>query len=267
MKVKSRLYNLLARRGSRQISPQRAIVSKEFRSIFRDISQSTQIMFVSGVCILYIMNVRMFITVDSFPKENQLHWRTIFFVLHASITAFFTSSICTRIVFSSVSLEGKQFWLLQTAPLDLHDLLSAKLTAWYRPVALASALLLGIGVFVIEPRWEIVTLFVAMSLFISYGIVAMGIGLGAHFADFSWEHPSQLILSLGSVMYMLSSAALILLNIFPLALLLRATMLTTSSQPFSIGLAAAVSIVTVNFLVGRYALRLGERSLKQNAGF
>lgn len=264
MRSQSWWRRIPARTRSRAASPQRAIITKEFRSIFRDLSQSSQIFFVGGICILYVTNIRVFVSIDSFPPESQYYWKTVFFVMHTCITAFFTSSICTRIVFSSVSLEGKQFWLLQIAPLAIREILRAKLVAWYCPIALISAILLGMGIYVIEPRWEIVTLFVAMSLFVSFGIVGVGIGLGAHFADFSWEHPSQLILSLGSLLYMLISSTLVLINIIPLVFLLRfslAHLNNSSEDHLAVGILAAAVVVLLNLTIGRFALKIGERSL------
>jgi hypothetical protein len=264
MKVRSWWGSSPTRVRTRALSPQRALVSKEFRSIFRDLAQSTQVIFVGGVCLMYLLNIRMFVTIDSFPAESQLYWKRVFFVMHCCITAFFTSSICTRIVFSSVSLEGKQYWLLQVAPLEVRQILRAKFIAWYRPIALISAVLLGMGIYIIEPRWETVTLFVSMSFFLTYGIVSVGIGLGAHFADFSWEHPSQLILSLGSLLFMLASSALVMINIVPLTFLLRFSLARFNSAAedhLAAGILAAAAVVVLNLAIGRYAMRLGERSL------
>jgi ABC-2 type transport system permease protein len=265
IKVRSWLGSAPSRVRARALSPQRAIIGKEFRSIFRDLAQSTQVIFVGGICILYVMNIRLFVSIDAFPAESRFYWKNVFFVMHCCITAFFTSSICTRIVFSSVSLEGKQFWLLRIAPLEVREILRAKLIAWYRPIALVSALLLGMGIYVIEPRWEMVILFVSMSFFVSYGIVGVGIGLGAHFADFSWEHPSQLILSLGSLLYMLTSTALVLINIIPLVILLRFSLARLNNSPedyLAVGILAAAAVIVLNLTIGYCAMRLGERSLR-----
>jgi hypothetical protein len=223
------------------------------------------VIFVGGICLLYLLNIRMFVTIDSFPTESQFYWKKVFFVMHCCITAFFTSSLCTRIVFSSVSLEGKQYWLLQVAPLEIRQILNAKFIAWYRPIALVSAVLLGMGIYIIEPRWEIVTLFVSMSFFVTYGIVSVGIGLGAHFADFSWEHPSQLILSLGSLLFMLASSALVMINIIPLTILLRFSLARINSAAedhLAAGILAAAAVVVLNLAIGRYSMKLGERSLR-----
>jgi ABC-2 type transport system permease protein len=243
-----------------------AIISKEFRTIFRDLAQGSQLLFLAGICALYLSNVRLFVALDSFPAEARQHWKAIFLIIHAAISAFFTASICTRLVFSSVSLEGKQFWILQTSPLPIHSLLRCKLVAWYVPIALLSALLFSSGIFLIVQRVDLTILYTALSLFISYGIVGTGIGLGAYFADFSWEHPSQLALSVGSFVYMLGCALLVMLNLIPLTMILRLAPTTSFTDGISnlawTALMAALTALA-NTLIAEWSLRLGERSLRE----
>lgn len=245
-------------------SPSLAIIIKEFRMIFRDLAQSSQVLFLAGLCILYLTNLRLFLALDSFPAESRAQWQAIFLIMHAAITAFFTTSLCTRLVFSSVSLEGKQFWILQTSPISLRSVLESKCLAWFVPISLLSAVLFAIGVFLIVGRMDIVALYTALSFFISYGIVGVGVGLGALFSDFTWEHPSQLALSFGSFLYMLTCAGLVMLNIVPLAIILRLT--SEVSNPDVISgmfgmLFVSALLVIMNTLLARGALKLGERRL------
>ncbi len=235
-----------------------AIIYKDVRSLTRDIAQSTQLVFLGGLCLLYLLNLKTFVTVEFFAGRSNIAWITAFFVMHFAITAFFTSAVCTRLVFTSLSLEGKSYWILQTAPLTMSDILKAKFSGWFIPISVISAILLAIGTQTLTGRWEITALFTALSFFVSYGMVGMGIGLGAYFADFTWEHPSQLALSLGSFVYMLSSAVLVLANLLPASMVLR-FMLTphpTSMQMLGT-FAAPMAIIVLNVTVARISLRLG----------
>jgi ABC-2 type transport system permease protein len=241
-----------------------SLVLKEFRSIFRDLAQSTQVLFLVCICLLYLGNLRLFVSIESFPPDTRVWWQHLFFIMHTSITAFFTSSICTRVVFSSVSLEGRQFWLLQIGPLTMGELLRSKLFAWFVPVSLVSAVLFATGTYVIIGQSEMLLYYIVMSLFVSYGIVGLGIGLGAYFADFSWEHPSQLALSLGSFVYMLSSAVLVIANIIPISIILRLEPALDPSVALTnttITLLLGVVVAAINVAIAQLALRLGERAL------
>jgi ABC-2 type transport system permease protein len=259
----------LRRKTSCSTSPTRAILTKEFRMIFRDLAQSSQVIFLAGLCILYLTNLRLFLALDSFPDESRAQWQAIFLIMHAAITAFFTTSLCTRLVFSSVSLEGRQFWILQTSPLPIRALLESKCLAWFIPISALSALLFATGVFLIVGKLELVVLYTALSFFITYGIVGLGVGLGALFADFTWEHPSQLALSFGSFLYMLCCAGLIMLNIFPLAAILRLSAqlshLDVISGAFGILLTSSLLII-LNTLLARGALKVGAKKLMDGEG-
>jgi ABC-2 type transport system permease protein len=247
-------------RAKRSLPPPAAVIQKDIRSLTRDIAQSTQLIFLAGLCLFYLGNLRTFVALDTFTTDSSVNWQRAFFVIHTAITAFFTASICTRLVFTSISLEGKSYWILQTAPIPFRQILRAKFLGWYLPISILSSLLFSIGTQILIGRWDITLLFGVLSFFVSYGIVGMGIGLGAYFADFSWEHPSQLALSIGSLIYMLSSAILVLLTIFPIGLLLQLLTSKTPS-PMSIILICVVTmaIALIHLLAAKIALRLGER--------
>jgi len=245
-----------------------AIVVKEYRSIFRDLAQSSQVIFLGCICLMYLSNLRVFISLDAFTPDMRLTWQKLFFMMHTSITAFFTSSMCTRMVFSSVSLEGKQFWLLQTAPISMRDLLRSKFAAWLFPISFVSLVLFSVGTFVIVGRIDFLIFFAILSFFVSYGIVGMGIGLGAVFADFAWEHPSQLALSLGSFVYMLASALLVIINVIPMSIMLNfqhRSMLGSSPQYAIMFILLGSVIALINVLAARAAMRIGENSLLKGA--
>jgi ABC-2 type transport system permease protein len=248
-------------RSRLQLPQPAALIRKDMRSLTRDIAQSTQIIFLGGLCLFYLGNLKTLVALDTFTSDSSVNWQRAFFIIHTAITAFFTSSICTRLVFTSISLEGKSYWILQTAPVLFREILRAKFLGWYVPVAIVSSLLFSIGTQILIGHVEITLLFGVMSFFVSYGIVGLGIGLGAYFADFAWEHPSQLALSVGSLIYMLSSSTLVLLNIFPMGLLLQ---LLSSTNPdprrFALISVVAVAIAVMNLVAAKIALHLGERS-------
>lgn len=248
-------------RGKTTLPQPAAVIQKDLRSLTRDVAQSTQIIFLSALCLFYLGNLRTFVALDSFATDASVNWQRAFFIIHTAITAFFTSSICTRLVFTSISLEGKSYWILQTAPVLFRDVLRAKFLGWYIPIAVLSSLLFSIGTQILIGRWDITLLFGLLSFYVSYGIVGMGIGLGAYFADFSWEHPSQLALSVGSLVYMLSSATLVLLNILPMGILLHLLLSGKADLPrVTLICAVSIAIAFINLFIAKMAMRLGERS-------
>jgi ABC-2 type transport system permease protein len=239
-----------------------AIIQKDLRSLSRDIAQSTQLIFLGGLCLLYLLNLKTFVTVEFFAGRSNTAWISAFFVMHFAITAFFTSAVCTRLVFTSLSLEGKNYWVLQTAPLECEDILKAKFSGWFIPISLISSILLAIGTQTLTGRWDITCLFTVLSFFVSYGMVGLGIGLGAYFADFTWEHPSQLALSLGSFTYMLSGAMLVLVNLLPASMLLRFMLAGHPTSLHLLGIVATpLVIIAINIAVTRVAFYIAKSAV------
>lgn len=256
---KRKRWSLL--QDSQSLPTSLALIQKDFRVLTRDIAQSTQILFLGGLCLLYMSNLRTFVAIDAFAHDSSINWQRAFFIIHTGITAFFTSAVCTRLVFASVSLEGKSFWLLQTSPILFPSILRAKFLGWFIPVATVSSILFAVGTHVLIGRWELTLFFGVLSFFVTYGIVGMGIGLGAYFADFSWEHPSQLALSLGSFIYMLSSSFLVLLNMFPMGVLLQLILAKNPSSGHVVPIViVALTIALLNIGAAKLAMRLGLRS-------
>jgi hypothetical protein len=167
-----------------------------------------------------------------------------------------------------VSLEGKQFWILQTGPIEMRQVLKSKFSAWFPPVALISAILFAAGAYIIVGRIDVLVFYLVVSIFVSYGIVGLGVGLGAYFADFAWDHPSQLALSIGSFVYMLASAVLVIANIIPLGIMLRfsqANSQATLIHNIAMTVLLGAIIALINVVLARAAMRLGESALLAGA--
>ena len=52
-----------------------ALITKEWKSVVRDMTQVTQLLFLLGLSVFYFYNLRVFKAVDALPVANQLSWR------------------------------------------------------------------------------------------------------------------------------------------------------------------------------------------------
>jgi ABC-2 type transport system permease protein len=246
----------------------RAVLGKEYKVFTRDLSQALQLLLLLGLCMLYLYNFRVLHAVKGLPEATQLWWRGFLVLSNLAMGAFVVSAVCTRFVFPSLSLEGPSWWVIQTAPISVGEILRAKFRCWMGPVAIISCIIFASGAFAIgaPPRTVFVT--VLTSCVISYGLVGLAIGLGALFAQFEWEHSSQLAASFGSLVFMLCSTVLIALNVIPAMVLVFLRTLISFGYSFStlewysaVGSAAAL-LVYINYAVARAALDAGQRALE-----
>ena len=197
-----------------------ALFAKEFKLVTRELSQIAQLFVVLGIAIIYLYNIR-FIGSGDFASLNvgRLSGKTVTYLMNCAIGAFITTSIGTRFVFPSVPLEGKSWWLIAKSPLKSEDLLNAKFYFWLIPVSLISSLFYGLGSYIIDGSLNTILIACFSAIALSYGIVSMGIGFGAYFGKFDWEHPAQLTAGFGSIAYMFVSVMFIFFCQVPIILI------------------------------------------------
>jgi len=258
----------LLRRGLPSLQPHhQALITKEYRLFVREITQAVQLTLLLALCLIYLYNLRIFGAVDMLPLDMQRNWKSFFFIGNEAMGSFITTAICTRFVYPSISLEGRAYWLLVSGPLDVLELIKVKFWFWFTPVALISSAFFAAGAYTIGASPFVVLINIISACIICYGIVGLGIGLGAFFADFDWEHTSELAASFGSFIYMLMSILLILCSIVPAVLLvllhqhgLGGARLTVVEWALA-SIAGMALLCCLNYLAARIALRLGEQSL------
>ena len=253
--------------------PQRAIAVKETKLFFRDITQIFQLILLSGICIAYFYNFRLLHAIKAqLPVPTQVWWNGFLYTVNNSLEAFLITAAGTRFVYLSISLEGRSFWVLQTSPLSIREIIRAKFVAWFFPIAIILSFVFGMGAWAINPSYDALALKVVTSWITCYAIVGLGIGLGAHFANFTWEHSSQLIASFGSLVYMLVAIVLITVDgfLFGGYLYLNEIHKTPGRINESLYISAVVALLLsylcVNLGIARWAMNLGEQTLEKQRG-
>lgn len=245
----------------------RALLIKEFKIFSREIAQAIQLLMLVGLCAMYIYNLRIFAAVQSLPEEVRLWYQRLLFVGNFAIGAFVTTAICTRFAYPSLSLEGRSYWILQKSPLTIIEVMRAKFWSWFLPVSIISCILFSSGALALGTRPRIIMTFGFSSFCVSYGIVGAAVGFGAMYANFTWEHASQLAAGFGSLIFMLYSTFLIGVSMIPTWLLLfvHPTQVFGEGSPevwgylwvlFNFALMAGI-----NYISSHLVMRRGERRL------
>lgn len=247
----------------------RAIFAKEFKVFARDMTQAVQLLLLLGLCMIYLYNFRILQSVGGLPEATRMWWQGFLVVSNLAMGAFVITAVCTRFVFPSLSLEGQSFWIIQTSPMPIKSLLRAKFLCWLFPVATISSVIFASGALAINAGPHVVIINALSSWIICYGIVGLAVGMGAFFANFDWEHTSQLAASFGSLVFMLFSTLLIVLNLVPSGLLIFLRTLKMAGYTFSdmhwylaVG-CAALLLIYLNYTATRWSLNLGEAALRK----
>ena len=177
----------------------RAVILKDMTSLFRDRSQSLKLVMYLGIAVSYLILIKFMSSALILNVYGMSLWWAFLAGINALFGGFILTALMTRLVYPSISLEGKAFWIMNSAPIALKDLLKAKLLCWLPLSTLVSSSLLITGMILIQPSFSALFATLIVSLFLSFGCTALAVGIGAVFARFEWESANQISSGLGTL--------------------------------------------------------------------
>jgi len=245
----------------------RAIFAKELKLFARDTTQTVQLALLLGLCILYLSNFQSLQIGRHLDVVMAVWWESFLVVCNVFLGGLVLVAVCARFVFPSISLEGKSFWLLQSSPLSLRDIMRGKFLFWFVPLGVISSVIFTSGAMAINVDFHIACIHAMASWILAYGIVGLAVGMGAIFSNFEWEHPSQLMSSTGSLLYMISAALLVFISLLPTSFLVIMRTLRNLGHDiptitwYSIIVLCSAALVCLQHVVVRWAIQHGERAL------
>jgi ABC-2 type transport system permease protein len=244
----------------------RVMVTKDVKSFVRDPSQWTQLLLVGSIVIITLASISA-LPLDVFKGPWMEASRNGIAFMVLGLNGFVMAAVAARFQFTSVSTEGRAFWVLRTAPVDPISMLRAKTWPSLWPMifvgqtlALLSSLILGAGPF-------FVALSVGTALFLALGISGVAVGMGAMYPDFKADNAARVASGPAGVLFMVMSLSLVFavlaLEILPVYILLAAAFreeaLTALDWVGVVTPLIGVALLCVG--VGHFALVRGARSL------
>jgi len=177
-----------------------------------------------------------------------------------------------RFAFPAVSLEGKAFWILQTAPISLRTLLWSKLWLNLVPLLILGELLVFLSNLLLQvPLWMMLLSLVTVFL-MTFGITAICVGVGALYPKFTFDHAAEIPTSFGGAVCMIVSIAFIgiavMIEAWPIYLLsMRGLSPGLSRTPeFWIIVPSLSGVLAVTVIAVVIPIRLGLKSLERLKG-
>jgi len=240
---------------------------KDFRLLCRDTSQILQLVLLLIIYAVYLSHIQIFGIADSVPYGQFESSQVFFFIMNASIGAFITTAATARLVFPALSLEGQAFWILQTAPISMKQVLKRKFWLWYPMLGSISCFTFVSGGLALGAAKETIISTFLVSWIMSGSIISLGLALGAYFAKFDWEHSAELVASFGSFVFMILSILTIFLTMGLLGLALFGRDQGMIGYPMSehewnvfVGTCIGF-LLLLNGSIIRFSFTLGEKSL------
>lgn len=185
----------------------KAIMLKDIKSFLRDTTQWSQLFLLFALVVVYLYNFKV-LPLDRAPIPTET-LRTVISFTNVALAGFVLSAVAMRFAFPGISLEGRAFWILQASPISLKSLLWSKFWLNLVPLLLLGELLVFFSNLLLRvPLW--MTALSSVTVFLmTFGITAIGVGIGALYPKFNYDHVAEIPTSFGGAVCMIFSVAFI----------------------------------------------------------
>lgn len=263
----SLLYRL-ERAGALLPRVPRLLLAKDLTLFLRDASQWSQLVLVGALVVIYVYNFSALPIAENTPLGILL--RDVATFCNLGLAAFVVTSVAVRFVYPTISLEGRSWWILRTAPVSLARLWWSKFWIGFAPLVLLGEVLVIATNHLLGVSPLATALFAATLVPLVAAIVAMGLGFGAAYPRLDTQNAAQIATGFGAIVYMVCAlglvALVVVLEAWPVSRLLgfgRAPAAATPAATAGLaGVALAAAFVPCAFAFDS-ARRRGLRALER----
>lgn len=181
---------------------------KDLRLFRRDPVQWSQFGIFFGLLALYFFNVRRFDYAGSMAR-----WVLIMSFMNLGVIGLILSTFTTRFIFPMVSLEGRRFWILGTAPINRDSILWGKFLfacVGALPICAGLVLVSDIMLGVADHSVWIVLIHQISCWALCVGLSALAVGLGARLPNLREPSPSKIAAGFGGTLNLVLSSLYII---------------------------------------------------------
>ncbi|MFA5139405.1 MAG: hypothetical protein WC728_09245 [Elusimicrobiota bacterium] len=236
---------------------------KERKTFFRDVKHWSQIVLVAALCGVYLFSIHRL------PLDTP-DLKSLVCFINIGIAGFVLSSLGLRFTFPSISLEGRSFWVVRSAPLGLETLMLEKFLFSLVPMLLLATLLIAASNHLLRADRFISWLSIGTIWLLTWTLCGMGVGFGAVFPRFKVENIHQVESSAGGFAYMACALALVAVTVaaeaWPVKMHFQARFGRADAWDWDWVAACAASLVLVNAAGFILPWMLGRRCLQRYEG-
>jgi len=167
-----------------------AVAWKDFKYLRRDL----RVLIQTAIWPVAVISVIMFQIVMAGGEEEMPRSVAAFASIGSGgLILFLISAMFSRLSLVAISQEGRNYWVLRTAPLSTLRLLWAKLLVAYVPLLVLGTVLMIIfsilmGDGPVEIAWNLLMIVLA-----GLGISAIALSFGAALPKFDWDNPQRAV--------------------------------------------------------------------------
>jgi ABC-2 type transport system permease protein len=237
------------------------VLWKERKGFFRDVKHWSQIVLVLGLIFVYLFSIRRL-------PLDQPDLRSLICFLNIGIAGFVLAALGLRFTYPSISLEGRAWWVLGSAPVTVRSVMLQKWVFSAVPMLLLALILGATTNRLLEADPFTAAVSLATLLVMTAVICCMGVGFGALFPMFNVENIHQIESSLGGFVYMAASLVYIGLTVmvesWPMQMHFRERFGAVGTWSWGLAGASLAGLFVVNAAAILIPWSLGERALQRH---
>ncbi len=185
----------------------REFIIKDLKLFFRDTTQWSQLILLGVLIVIYLFNIQ---ALPLFRGEQVPFFLvSIVSFLNLGLAGFVLAAIAARFIFPSISLEGKQMWLLRSSPLDLRALLWSKYWIGTIPLMVVALTITIFTNILLRATPFMMSVSIVTIVLLTLAIAALALGFGALYPQFETENAAQIPTSFGGLVFMMTTIALV----------------------------------------------------------
>lgn len=247
-------------------SDMRALIIKDLKTFFRDAAEWPQLFLILALVAVYLYSVKVL------PLEGPfitLRIHNIISFLNLAMVGFVVSAISVRFLFTSVSAEGRAFWMLRAAPMSAMRFLLAKYLAGLPLLLVLGLFLVVVSNLLLKVQPLLMGVGVVTMMGLSFSLAGLSVGIGAMYPNFKAENVAKVAAGPGGILFMIASqifvAGVLLLEAIPVIVIVRAEyqkrpMLGWEWAVLALGVLAVLAVTVAGAIL---PLRRGARALEQ----
>ncbi len=175
--------------------PSEPVLRKDIRVFFRDTRQWVQLFLTGALVAIYLFNIY------KLPLDLEGALPAVV-ILNSSMIIFLAAAVGLRFSFCSISLEGENFWILQTSPVQLKKLVRSKFLMNLIPVEIMAGLLIIFSNLILNVPPLVNILSTAAVLIAASSLSCLAMGMGCIYPRFKASGPAEIETSWGGFIYM-----------------------------------------------------------------
>ena len=179
-------------------SPFWAFVRKDWTIFVRDSGQWSQVIILTSLIGIYLFSMAR-LPLDTFYLQNIVAFANI------GLIGFIVAAVALRLVFPLISLEGRQWWIIASSPVQLPAVFFQKLIFGSVPVLVTGVVLSVWSGVLLKVSGEMMSITIIAVVLLSVTLSVLAMGFGAAFRRFDLANVVAIESSAGGIMYMITA--------------------------------------------------------------